>query len=81
MGAPGEGRRREGAAPAPDSARQANALAQEASAVTGENAAKADIAETNAALLIRQAAAYQKGDFVHANQPLILQDTPAAGLR
>ena len=26
-------------------------------------------------------AAYQKGDFVHANQPLILQDTPAAGLR
>lgn len=26
-------------------------------------------------------AAYQKGDFPHATQPLILQDTPAAGLR
>jgi hypothetical protein len=26
-------------------------------------------------------AAYQKGDFPHASQPLVLQDTPAAGLR
>ncbi|HEY8241146.1 MAG TPA: SPFH domain-containing protein, partial [Kiritimatiellia bacterium] len=36
--------------------------AQEASAVTGENTAKAEIAETNALLLIRQAAAHQKGE-------------------
>ncbi|MFH0908009.1 MAG: SPFH domain-containing protein [bacterium] len=35
---------------------------QEASAVTGENKAKAEIAETNAELLIRQAAAYQRGE-------------------
>ena len=46
---------------------------QEADAVGGENKAKADIAEANAELLIRQAAAYQRGEVARREAEVQIQ--------
>jgi len=46
---------------------------QEATAVGGENKAKADIAEANAELLIRQAAAYQRGEVARREAEVQIQ--------